>query len=84
MTRRTNARVAGVAFLVYIAAGLTTLALSGRATAGEGIPAKLATIAQHTTEMGVVVVLSLLANFCALVLGVTLYSITRDQDPISR
>lgn len=81
MTRRTNARVAGVAFLVYIAAGLTSLALSGSATAGDGIPAKLASVAQHTTEMGFVVLLTLLANFCALVLGVTLYSITREQDP---
>lgn len=30
MTSRTNARVAGVTFLVYIAAGVTSLALSGR------------------------------------------------------
>ena len=81
MTRRTNARVAGVTFLVYIAAGITTLMLSGRATAGQGIPAKLASVGQHTTEMGVVVVLSLLMGFCALTLGVTLYSITREQDP---
>ena len=80
MTRRTNARVAGYTFLIYIAAGITTLVLSGNATRGVGIPAKLETIAQHTTEMGVIVLLSLLTSFCALVLAVTLYSITREQD----
>jgi len=31
MTRRTNARVAGFAFLLYIAAGIASLALAGRA-----------------------------------------------------
>ncbi|HEV8364267.1 MAG TPA: DUF4386 domain-containing protein [Gemmatimonadaceae bacterium] len=81
MTRRANARVAGITFLVYIVAGITTLMLSGKATAGQGIPAKLASVGQHTTEMGVVVVLTLLMGFCALTLGVTLYSITREQDP---
>ena len=37
MTRKTNSRIAGVTFLVYIAAGLTSLAISGRTTSGEGI-----------------------------------------------
>lgn len=80
MTRRTNARVAGYAFLIYIAAGITSLILSGKATVGTGIPAKLANIAQHSAEMGLVVVLSLVASFCALTLGVTLYALTREQD----
>jgi Domain of unknown function (DUF4386) len=61
MTRRTNARIAGVTFLVYIAAGISSLVLSGRAQATD--------------------VLSLVTSFSALVLGVTLYAITRDQDP---
>ena len=60
MTRRTNATVAGVTFLVYIAAGIATLALSKRAN--------------------VAAVLTLVTSFSALVLGVTLYAITRDQD----
>jgi len=51
MTRRTNARIAGFTFLFYIAAGITTPVLSGRATQGEGIPAKLASIAQHTVQL---------------------------------
>jgi len=61
MTRTTNARIAGVTFLIYIAAGIASLVLSGRA---------------HATD-----VLSLLTSFAALVLGVTLYAITREQDP---
>ena len=61
MTRPTNARVAGVTFLVYIVAGITSLALSGRPQA--------------------TAVLSVVTSFSALVLGVTLYAITRTQDP---
>ncbi len=59
MTLRTNARVAGFTFLVYIVAGISSLGL------GRG----------HATD-----VLSVLTSFSALVLGVTLYAITRDQD----
>src|SRR2546426_12221044 len=61
MTRTTNARIAGVTFLVYIAAGVSSLALPGRT---------------HATD-----VLSLITSLSALVLGVTLYAITRAQDP---
>ena len=60
MTRRTNARVAGIAFLVYIAAGITSLALSGRTNVRD--------------------VLVVFTSLSALVLGVTLYAITRDVD----
>jgi hypothetical protein len=60
VTLTTNARLAGIAFLVYIAAGVTSMA-------ARGIP--------HATA-----VLSLLTSLCALVLGVTLYAITRAQD----
>jgi hypothetical protein len=61
MTRTTNARVAGVTFLVYIAAGIASLVLAGNASA--------------------TAVLALVTSFSALVLGVTLYAITREQDP---
>lgn len=80
MTRRTNARIAGVTFLVYIAAGITSLIIAGRASATEGIAAKLAGYAQHAAEIRVAFLFSLLASFCALVLAVTLYAITRDED----
>lgn len=81
MTRRTNARVAGFTFLFYIAVALTGMILSSRAARGEGTAAKLAGIAQHASTVRVAFVLELLGCFSALVLAVTLYSITRDQDP---
>jgi hypothetical protein len=81
MTRTTNARVAGFTFLFYIAVGMTSLVVFGRATGGVGIAAKLSGLAQHATDVRVAVVLSLAGCFAALVLAVTLYAITRDQDP---
>jgi hypothetical protein len=41
MTRTTNARIAGFTFLFYIAAGISSVVLFGRATRGEGVAAKL-------------------------------------------
>lgn len=55
------AKVAGITFLLYIAAGITSLAMAG--------------------QTNVTAVLSLLTSFSALVLGVTLYMITREQGP---
>src|ERR1700693_5848535 len=81
MTRRTKARFAGFTFLFYIAVTLTGMVLSRGATSGEGTAAKLASIAQHASDVRVAVVLEMLGCFCALVLAVTLYAITRDQDP---
>jgi hypothetical protein len=60
MTRTTTARIAGFAFLLYIAAGLASMAVGSR---------------PPTTAM-----LSLLMSFSALVLGVTLFAITREQN----
>ena len=81
MTRNTNARLAGFTFLFYIAAGIGSMVLFGRATGGEGIAAKLAGIAQHVSDVRITVVLGLLQCFSALVLAVTLYAITREEDP---
>lgn len=81
MTRTTNARLAGFTFLFYIAVGILSMVLFNRATSGEGLAAKLAAIAQHATEVRVIVVLTILMSLSALVLGVTLYAMTREQDP---
>ncbi len=56
-----HARVAGFTFLLYIVAGISSMALG------------------HSSP--VTSVLTLLTSFCALVLGVTLYTITREQGP---
>ncbi len=81
MTRTTNARIAGITFLVYIAATMAGLVLFERATAGQGVAAQLEGIARHATAVRVTLLLGLLGNFCALVLAVTLYALTREQDP---
>jgi hypothetical protein len=80
MTRTTNARIAGFTFLFYIAVAFPSMVLLDRATRGEGIAAKLASIAQHASDVRAAVVLTLLGCFSALVLAVTLYRITREQD----
>ena len=80
MTRRTNAKIAGFTFLAYIAVAFPAMVLFDKSTRGESIAARLANIAQHTTEMRITVALGLLSCFCALVLAVTLYGITRDED----
>jgi Domain of unknown function (DUF4386) len=80
MTRTTNARIAGLTFLVYIVAGITSMVVSRRATGGAVIAERLATIAGHGTAVGVLVLLGFVQCFSALVLGVTLWAITRDED----
>jgi hypothetical protein len=80
MTRATNARIAGFTFLIYIAVGITSMVLTARATTGTGVAAQLATIAQHETDVRLTILLTLVMNLSALVLGVTLYAITREQD----
>ena len=81
MTRTTNARIAGFTFLFYIAVGIFSMVLLNPAAGVEGITAKLAAIAEHATAVRIGICLNLLMSFSALVLAVTLYRITRDQDP---
>jgi hypothetical protein len=80
MTRRTNARIAGFTFLFYIVAGITSMILFGRATGGTGIAEKLVGISAHATSVRITELLGLVEVFSALVLAVTLYAITRDED----
>lgn len=80
MTRQTNARLAGFTFLLYIAVGLTSLSLDRRATDAEGTAAKLASLAAHAADVRTTLVLSVLMGLCALVLGVTLHALTREED----
>jgi len=80
MSHTTNARIAGVAFLFYIAVGVANMVLFSGATGAEGTAAQLASIAQHAMNVRVSVVLGLLTPFVAMVLSTALYAITRDQD----
>ena len=80
MTHAANARLAGFTFLAYIATGILGLVLFSRAAAGASVVARLASIAQHATTVRFVAVLTLLTFFEAVVLGVTLWALTRDED----
>lgn len=82
MTRRSSARLAGAAFLLYIALGIPTMVLMRRAMAGHGVEAKLASIAAHALDIRIAVLFVLFTSFCALVLGVTLWALTREHDPV--
>ena len=55
MSRATNARVAGVAFLAYIGVGITDMLINGRAKAGADTAAKLASMAQHSSDIRVTI-----------------------------
>ena len=81
MTRTTNARIAGFTFLFYIVVGVLSMVLFNPAAGVEGGVAKLAAIAEHATPVRIAIFLNLLMCFSALVLAVTLYRITRDEDP---
>ena len=60
MARTTNARLAGVTFILYMASGMASMGLRG--------------------QPNVTAMLTLIMSFAALVLGVTLFAITRGVD----
>src|ERR1041384_2003594 len=75
-----NPGLAGIAYLVYMAAGATAVSLMNRATDAEGTAATLARVAGHASDVRVAIVLELLECVCALVIGVALYGMTRGED----
>lgn len=81
MTRTTNSRLAGFMFLFYIVSGIAGMVLFNQASKGDDPAARLASIAVHAPHMSVSVVLTLVMIFNALILGVALYALTRDEDP---
>jgi Domain of unknown function (DUF4386) len=80
MTCSTNARVAGITFLAYICAGISGMILSSQATSGMLLPEKLASLATHTLQLRIALLLGLVQAVCAILLGVTLFAITRVVD----
>lgn len=81
MTLRANARLAGAMFLLYIATGLSSLALSAAYNGAAGAAVELATVARHAPVARLNVMLTLLQVAYAVGLGVTLYALTRREDP---
>jgi hypothetical protein len=80
MTRKTNARLAGFTFLLYIAVGITQMVLSSGMTGALGTAERLALIAQHAPQVRINILLTLLTCVIALTLAVALYGLTRDVD----
>jgi len=79
-SRQSYARLAGFTILFYMAAGATVVFLMNRATDAEGTAATLSRIAGHASDVRVAILLEILECFSALVLAVTLYVITRDEN----
>lgn len=80
MTRSTNARIAGVAYLLYIGVAFPSMVMFSKVTAGADVPTQLANVARHASDLRVMLLLDLCSVFCALTLAVTLYGITREED----
>ena len=80
MTRTTNARIAGFTYLFYAAIGICIELLMHQARGGYGGAAMVARIGQYATNVRLAILITLLECLSSLVLGVTLYGITRDED----
>jgi uncharacterized protein DUF4386 len=80
MTLRSNARLCGATYLLYIVTGIGSMILMNRIGGGGDVTAMLASIAQHATLYRAISLLVWLQFLYAVVLGVTLYALTRDQD----
>lgn len=78
MTRTTNARIAGISYLLYIAVAYPGMVLSSRSTKGDTVAAKLATLSLHASDVSLIVISSFLSAMCAIALAVSLYRVTRD------
>ena len=80
MTRNTNAKIAGFTYLFYAAIGICIELLMHQARGGDGGAAMVARIGQYATNVRLAILITLLECLSSLVLGVTLYGITRDED----
>jgi len=80
MTRNTNARIAGFTYLFYAAIGICSELLMHRARGVNGDFAELLRTGEHAADVRIAILIVLLESLSALVLAVTLYGITRDED----
>ncbi len=80
MTRQTNARIAGAAYLLYIVFALSEMFVLDGATRGDTPIARVANAAQHLAAVRFSLILSIPTAGCAIALAVSLYGITREVD----
>lgn len=80
MTRTTNARIAGFTFLFYSAIGICGDLLMHHVFGGADDATTLARFGEYATDVRIDILIKVLEAFSAIVLAVTLYGITRDED----
>ena len=80
MTQRTEAKLAGYAYLAYIVFAMSAAVLSSKTTAGADTSQMLATLRGTMSIARVTVLLDLLQVVCAIVLAVTLYRLVKSVD----
>jgi hypothetical protein len=76
----TNARIAGISYLLYIAVAYPGIVLSRNVTKGDNVAAQLATLSLRASDVRLIVISSFLSAMCAFALAVSLYRITRDAN----
>lgn len=81
MNRTRNARIAGFSFLFYIAVSIAGRFAFGEAAGSGAASARLASIVANGGYLSLAILFMLVTVFLAFILGVTLYAVTREEDP---
>ncbi len=81
MTQRTDARLAGCAYLAYLVFAMSSTILTARATVGNDVAQTLSTLSHTLWVARLSVLLDLLQPVCALVLAATLYQLVSQVNP---
>jgi hypothetical protein len=80
VTKTTAARAAGVTFILYIAVGIAQMIIGSRIPNSADVASSLAHTAHFSALVRTNMLLGLVTGFIALVLGIGLYRLTRDED----
>ncbi len=81
MRQRTEAKIAGFAYLSYIVFTMSSSILFAKATAGDDVSQTLSTLTRMIWTARITVLLDLLQTVCAVVLAVTLYKLVKAVNP---
>ena len=81
MTLRTDAKIAGSAYVSYIVFTMSSSILFAKATAGNDVSQTLSTLTRMIWTARITVLLDLLQTVCAVVLAVTLYKLVKAVNP---
>ena len=81
MTLRTEAKMAGCAYLSYIVFTMSSSILYAKSTSGDGVSQTLSTLSRMIWTARITVLLDLLQTVCAVLLAVTLYRLVKAVNP---